>query len=106
MAMAFGRNGTLYAVGDCNPDPATFECTPGPATYNSLYKINVRTGAFTRIGPTGASQFFMDLTIDRHGTLLGVTSTVNPSLVPAVLYRINPATGKQRNWSTWSDPTR
>ena len=31
MAMAFGRNGTLYAVGDCNPAPVTFECTPGPA---------------------------------------------------------------------------
>src|SRR5438874_2162671 len=39
MAMAFGRNGTLYAVGDCNPAPVTFECTPGSdPTYNSLYK--------------------------------------------------------------------
>ena len=28
MAMAFGRTGTLYAVGDCNPAPKTFECTP------------------------------------------------------------------------------
>jgi glucose/arabinose dehydrogenase len=95
MAMTFGRNGTLYAVGDCNPAPVTFECTPGSdPTYNSLYKVNVRTGAFTRIGPTGAPQFFMDLTIDSHGTMLGETSTVNPSLVPAVFYRIDPATGK------------
>jgi hypothetical protein len=95
MALAFGRNGTLYAVGDCNPAPVTFECTPGSdPTYNSLYKVNVTTGAFTRIGPTGAPQFFMDLTIDRHGTMLGETSTINPSLTPAVLYRINPATGK------------
>jgi hypothetical protein len=93
MALAFGRNGTLYAVGDCNPAPVTFECTPGPAAYNSLYKVNKRTGAFTRIGPTRAAQFFMDLTIDSHGTMLGVTSTVNPSATPAVLYRINPATG-------------
>jgi hypothetical protein len=93
MAMAFGRNGTLYAVGDCNPAPVTFECTPGPATYNSLYKVNKRTGVFTRIGPTGAPQLFMDLTIDSHGSMLGVTSTVNPSAVPAILYRINPATG-------------
>jgi hypothetical protein len=93
MAMAFGRNGTLYAVGDCNPAPTTFECTPGPAAYNSLYKVDVRTGAFTRIGPTGAPQFFMDLTVDRHGTMLGVTTTLNPSLVPAILYRIDPATG-------------
>ena len=94
MAMAFGRNGTLYAVGNCNPAPTTFECTPGPRTYNSLYKINVRTGKFTRIGSTGAPQLFMDLTFDRHGNMLGVTTTVNPSGVPAILYRIDPATGK------------
>jgi hypothetical protein len=94
MAMAFGRNGTLYAVGDCNPAPATFECTPGPATYNSLYKVDKRTGTFTRIGSTGAPQFFMDLTFDSHGNMLGVTTTLNPSAVPAILYRINPATGK------------
>ena len=95
MAMAFGRNGTLYAVGDCNPDPATFECTPGSdPTYNSLYKVDKRTGAFTRIGSTGAPQLFMDLTFDSHGNMLGVTTTVNPSGVPAILYRIDPATGK------------
>jgi hypothetical protein len=95
MAMGFGRNGTLYAVGDCNPAPMTFECTPGSdPTYNSLYKVNVRTGKFTRIGSTGAPQFFMDLTFDSHGNMLGVTTTLNPSAVPAILYRINPATGK------------
>jgi len=93
MALAFGPDGTLYAVGGCNPDPVTFECTPGPADYNSLYKVDVRTGAFTRIGSTGAPQLFMDLAFDRHGTMLGVTSTVNPSGTPAILYRIDPATG-------------
>ena len=93
MAMAFGPGGTLYAAGDCNPDPVTFECTPGPADYNSLYKVDVRTGAFTRIGSTGAPQLFMDLTFDRHGNMLGVTTTVNPSGTPAILYRIDPATG-------------
>jgi hypothetical protein len=93
MAMAFGRNGTLYAVGDCNPAPKTFECTPGPAAYNSLYTVDLRTGKFTRVGSTGAPQFFMDLTFDRHGTMLGVTTTLNPSLVPAIVYRIDPATG-------------
>ena len=92
MAMAFGPNGTLYAVGDCNPD-ANFECTPGPADYNSLYKVNQKTGAFTRIGSTGAPQLFMDLTFDSHGTMLGVTTTVNPSPTPAILYRIDPAKG-------------
>jgi len=92
MAMAFGPNGTLYAVGDCNPD-ANFECTPGPADYNSLYKVNQKTGAFTHIGSTGAPQLFMDLTFDSHGTMLGVTTTVNPSPTPAILYRIDPAKG-------------
>jgi DNA-binding beta-propeller fold protein YncE len=95
MAMAFGRNGTLYAVGGCNPDPMTFECTPGSdPTYNSLYRVDVRTGAFTRIGATGAPELFMDLTFDRQGNMLGVTTTVNPSAVPAILYRIDPTTGK------------
>ena len=93
MAMGFSPQGTLYAVGDCNPDPVTFECI-ADKDFNALYKVNVRTGAFTRIGPTGAPQFFMDLTFDSHGTMLGVTTTVNPSATPAILYRINPATGK------------
>jgi hypothetical protein len=35
----------------------------------------------------------MDLAFDRHGTMLGVTTTVNPSGTPAILYRIDPATG-------------
>ena len=94
MAMAFGPDGTLYAVGDCNPDPTTFECTPGPDNFNSLYKVDPTTGAFTRIGSTGAPQLFMDLTFDRNGNMLGVTTTVNPSLTPAILYRIDPTTGK------------
>jgi DNA-binding beta-propeller fold protein YncE len=94
MAMTFGPDGTLYAVGDCNPNPTTFECTPGPDAYNSLYKVDPRTGAFSRIGSTGAPQLFMDLAFDRDGNMLGVTSTVNPSGTPAILYRINPTTGK------------
>jgi glucose/arabinose dehydrogenase len=91
MALAF-RGGTLYAVGDCNPNPTTFECVPDK-DFNALYTVNVHTGAFTRIGATGAPEFFMDLTIDSHGNMLGETSTVNPSATPAKLYRINPATG-------------
>jgi hypothetical protein len=93
MAMGFSSQGTLYAVGDCNPDPATFECI-ADKDFNALYKVNVQTGAFTRIGPTRAPQFFMDLTFDGHGTMLGVTTTVNPSTTPAILYRINPATAR------------
>ena len=99
MAMAFGPDGTLYAVGDCNPNQSTFECNTPPSippdpTYNSLYKVDVKTGAFTRIGSTGAAQFFMDLAFDRQGNMLGVTTTINPSGTPAILYRIDPATGK------------
>jgi hypothetical protein len=94
MAMAFGPNGILYAVGDCNPSGANFECSPdSDPNYNSLYTVNEATGAFTRVGSTGAPQFFMDLAFDRDGNMFGVTTTLNPSLVPAILQRIDPATG-------------
>jgi hypothetical protein len=96
MAMAFGPDGTLYAVGDCNPD-VNFECntslSPPDPNYNSLYTVDEKTGAFTRVGSTGAPQFFMDLAFDRDGNMFGVTTTDNPSFVPAILYRIDPATG-------------
>ena len=96
MAMAFGPNGILYAVGDCNPNCPNFECGPGPSSdpnYNSLYTVNEITGAVTRIGSTGAPQFFMDLAFDCDGNMFGVTTTLQPSYVPAILYRINPDTG-------------
>jgi hypothetical protein len=94
MAMDFAPDGILYAVGGCNAD-AKNECTSGSdPNYNSLYKVDVQTGSFTRIGSTGASEFFMDLAFDREGNLFGVTSTVNPSMVPAILYRIELGTGK------------
>jgi sugar lactone lactonase YvrE len=35
----------------------------------------------------------MDLAFDREGHMIGVTTTINPSQVPAILYRIDPATG-------------
>jgi hypothetical protein len=35
----------------------------------------------------------MDLAFDRHGHLFGVTTTDNPSYAPAILYRLDPATG-------------
>jgi len=55
--------------------------------------VNVATGVFTRVGSTGASEYFMDLAFDRDGNLWGVTSCLNPCYAPAVLYRINPETG-------------
>jgi len=77
MAMAFGPDGILYAVGDCNPQ--NFQCTPGTdPNYNSLYTVNVTTGAFTRVGSTGAPEFFMDLAFDRNGKMVGVTTTLIP----------------------------
>lgn len=92
MAMAFAPNGVLYAVGDCNPNGT--DCAAGSdPNYNSLYTVDVVTGAVTRVGPTGAPEFFMDLAFDRHGNLYGVTSSLQPSYVPAVLYRIDPETG-------------
>jgi len=95
MAMAFGPDGTLYAVGDCNPDSNFTDCGMGPSdpNYNSLYTVNVATGDVTRIGSTGAPEFFMDLALDRHGNLWGVTTTLGASHIPAVLYRINTETG-------------
>jgi len=35
----------------------------------------------------------MDLAFDRDGNMFGVTTTLSPSYVPAILYRIDPATG-------------
>jgi DNA-binding beta-propeller fold protein YncE len=97
MAMAFGPDGTLYAVGGCtpngNPNDLNTDCSGSDPNFNSLYTVNEVTGAFTRIGPTGAPQYFMDLAFDRHGNLYGVTTTLNPSYVPSILYRINPETG-------------
>src|SRR5713226_1643216 len=92
MSLEFGPDGTLYAVGNCNPGPT--ECTPGPPTYNSLYKVNVGTGLFTRVGPTGATFFFMDLAIDSNGNMYGVTCPLSPSGgALSTLYRIDLATG-------------
>ena len=95
MALAFAPNGILYAVGDCNPNTkGNFECTPdSDPNYNSLYTVNTATGAVSRVGSTGAPQFFMDLAFDRDGNMFGVTTTLNSSLIPAILYRINLATG-------------
>jgi len=98
MAMAFGPDGTLYAVGGCypngNPNDLNTDCSPGSnQNYNSLYTVNVVTGEVTLVGPTGAAEYFMDLAFDRHGKLWGVTSCLNPCYAPAVLYRINSETG-------------
>jgi hypothetical protein len=97
MAMAFGPDGTLYAVGGCypngNPNDLNTDCSSSDPNFNTLYTVNEVTGVFTRIGSTGAPEYFMDLAFDRHGKLWGVTSCLNPCYAPAVLYRINSETG-------------
>ena len=95
MSIAFAPNGTLYAIGDCNPNRSnSYECTAGTdPNYNSLYTVDINGGAFSRVGPTGAPQYFMDLAFDRHGKLFGVTTTLNPSRTPAILYELDLSTG-------------
>ena len=62
MALEFAPDGTLYAVGDFNPASPTF---------NTLYTVDVKTGAFTSVGSTSvpAPNFFMDLAFDSRGTM-------------------------------------
>ena len=97
MAMGFSPDGTLYAVGGCNPSFASAVgagCTAGTPNFNSLYTVDVGTGAFTLIGATGAPLYFMDLAFDRDGNLFGVTCDLFPSSGdPSTLYRIDRATG-------------
>jgi hypothetical protein len=97
MSITFGPDGKLYAVGNCGldlSDPNVPACNPGnDPHFNSLYTIDVSTGAFSRIGATGAPEYFMDLAFDRHGRMFGVTTTLSPSYVPAILYQLDPGTG-------------
>ena len=65
MGLKFGPDGKLYTVGDINPASATF---------NSLYSVDVRTGAVTRIGSTGAPSFFHDFAVDGKGTTYATSS--------------------------------
>ncbi len=86
MGMACSRNGTLYAIGQFdtgNPD------------FNSLYKVDRRTGQVTRIGSTGvldpsdasgASGFLMALAFAPDGKLYGVNSA-------STLFSIDPSSG-------------
>ncbi len=76
MGLEFSPDGTLYAVGDLN------KASP---TFNSLYTVNTADGTFTRIGSTGAPEFFMDFAFDKNGTMYGATSHT--------LFTIDPKTG-------------
>jgi DNA-binding beta-propeller fold protein YncE len=65
MGLEFAPDGTLYTVGDANPASPTF---------SSLYTVDAKSGALTRIGSTGVSSFFHDFAVDRNGTMYGTTS--------------------------------
>ena len=67
MGLEFAPDGTLYAAGDANPASPTF---------NSLYTVDVKTGAFARVGSTGipAPEFLMDFAFDKSGTMYAASS--------------------------------
>lgn len=65
MGLKFGTDGRLYTVGDTNPASPTF---------NSLYSVDVHTGALTRIGSTGAPSFLHDLAPGASGTMYATSS--------------------------------
>jgi DNA-binding beta-propeller fold protein YncE len=77
MGLEFAPDGTLYAVGDANGASPTF---------NTLYTVDVKTGAFTPVGSTGvaAPGYFHDFAFDARGTMYGTTSQA--------LYTIDPKT--------------
>src|ERR1035437_6775683 len=77
MGMTCSRAGTLYAVGQFNPQKPY---------YNSLYTVNRQTGLASRIGSLGVSGgFIMALAFAPDGTLYGANV--------GTLFRLNPSTG-------------
>ena len=76
MGMTFSPDGVLYAAGDF--------VTTSP-TFNSLYTIDLTTGAPTRVGSLGAgpkaTDYIMSFVFDSHGTMYGAS--------PTALYKIH-----------------
>jgi hypothetical protein len=76
MGMTFSPDGVLYAAGDF--------VTTSP-TFNSLYTIDLTTGAPTRVGSLGAgpnaTDYIMSFVFDSHGNMYGAS--------PTALYRIH-----------------
>jgi len=70
MGMTFSPDGVLYAAGNFVPTSTTF---------NSLYTIDLTTGAPTRIGPLGAGptpmDYIMSFVFDSHGNMYGASET-------------------------------
>ena len=83
MGMTCSPDGTLYAVGQTDPNSSDF---------NSLYTVNRETGLVSRVGSTGVfvsggvySGFFMALDFAPDGTLYGANTSA--------LYTIDTTTG-------------
>jgi len=76
MGMTFSPDGILYAAGNF---------ATGSPTFNSLYTIDLTTGAPTRIGSLGtgptAMDYIMSLVFDSHGNMYGASEMA--------LYRIH-----------------
>ena len=70
MGMTFSPDGVLYAAGDF--------VTTSP-TFNSLYTIDLTTGAPTRVGSLGAGptpmDYIMSFVFDSHGNMYGASET-------------------------------
>ena len=70
MGMTFSPDGVLYAAGDYVPTSPTF---------NSLYTIDLTTGALTRVGSLGtgptAMDYIMSFVFDSHGNMYGASET-------------------------------
>ena len=68
MGMTFAPNGVLYAAGDFDPSSPTF---------NSLYTIDLTTGAATRVGSFDVglmkSNFIMSFAWDSEGEMFGAS---------------------------------
>lgn len=68
MGMTFSPDGVLYAAGDY---------TPASPTFNSLYTIDLSTGAPTRVGSLGtgpnATDYIMSFVFDSHGNMFGAS---------------------------------
>jgi hypothetical protein len=73
MGMTFSPDGVLYAAGDFNTGP------PVSPTFNSLYTIDLTTGAPTRVGSLGAGptpmDYIMSFVFDSHGNMYGASET-------------------------------
>jgi hypothetical protein len=94
MAMACSPDGILYAIGELDSTNANF---------NSLYTVDRKTGAATRVGPTGVtnnqpgppsfSGYFMALSFASDGTLYGVSDGANGTEKGSSLYTLSLTNG-------------